>query len=206
MEEGKTRLQHAETSIEQILHNIHTIAGDIRQIAAGNDEQSSTLQSFGQTITGFAGSAENTLSFARDAGQGIYRISEELIDLRQKRIQLASGLSLKQLLEIYKTDHLCWTWKIYNMLLGYETLNASDLETSDTCELGKLLHNKGWHTKGDTKQFVSVHDQVHTLYKEAVAAHLNKNYSQINVIWDQLLTATNRLTFEIDKIIRECTD
>ncbi len=199
MEAGKNTLQQAETSIEQILGNINSIAEDIRQIATGNEEQSSTLQNFGQIITGFASSAENTLVYARDAGQGIYQISEELIDLRQRRVTQATNLSQKQALEVFLTDHLSWTWKIYNMLLGYETIDEDSLESSETCRLGKWLLEQQKIT--DTEKLELVHRQVHRLGKEAVLAYNNKDSTKVEKLWGELSLATNELISELNEFL-----
>jgi len=200
MNEGKTTMQQAESSMGQILDNIHSIATDIRHIATGNDEQSTTLQSFGQTITGFAASAENTLSHARDAGQGIYQISQELIDIRQKRVQNADNLSLQQALEIYKTDHLCWSWRIYNMLLGYETVHNNELESSDTCDLGKWLQRNDSAQASRTARLDDAHRKVHALGRDAVLAHNNRDHIRVEQIRKQLASATHELIVELDTL------
>lgn len=198
MEAGKTTMQQAETSIGQILDNIHTIADNISQIAAGNEEQSVTLQNFGEIITGFASSAEGTLAYAQDAGKGIYQISGELIELRQKRVSKAKNLSPKQALEIFKTDYLCVTWKIYNMLLGYDTINSESLKSPEASNLGQWLQRN--RSIANTEKLEAAHRKVHELERNAVIAYQNKNLREINQIWPQLTLAAKELVSELDML------
>lgn len=200
MEEGKTTMVQAESSIGQILDNVKLIADNINEIAAGNQEQSSTLQHFGQTISGFAASSENTLNFALEAGQGIYQISQELIDLRHKRVSKAENLSYQQLLEVFKTEYLCLVWKIYNMLLGYETVDVQSLESPDKCALGIWLQD---NKKPDLEKMKSAHKRVHELSREAVIAYQNKDVARIDEIWHVLTEALNNLIAELDRLIAQ---
>lgn len=200
MENGKNTMQHAASSIEKILENTGVIAENIRMIATGNEEQSATLQHFGQTITNFASSAENTLTFARDAGRGIYQISGELMDLRQKRVQKANNLPLKQMMEIYKTDHLCITWKVYNMLLGYETSDLTSLDNSVQCSLGQWLQ-EAKHISSDTIRSVqSSHSHFHEVCQEAVVAYNNRDFGKMDRLWKDLSLATTELISNLDNI------
>lgn len=197
MEAGKNTMQQAETSIEQMLDGIRSIADNIRQIATGNEDQSTALQNFGQIITGFASSAENTLSYAMNAGQGIYQLSEELLDLRQSRVSKAGNLPRQKALEIFKTDHLCLVWKIYNMLLGYETIEVDSLQSPETCSLGRWL---GEQNLTGTEKLEAAHRRVHVLGREAVIAHQEKDYTRVEEIWQQLTIVNNELISELDKL------
>lgn len=198
MEQGKNTMQQAESSISQILDNIDAIAQHIRQIAAGNEEQSSTLQNFEQIITEFAMSAKNTLTDAVEAGDGIYRISLELLDIRQKRIEHASNLTLQENLEIFKTNHSSWTWRIYNMLLGYETIDPLALEPAASCSFSKWLQDNGRRLPGAEKLKL-VHQRVHDIGREAVVAYQNKDQAKLEEVWKQLTLAMNELRLQIDQ-------
>lgn len=200
MENGKNTMQQAEAAIEMILNNMGVIAGNIREIAIGNEEQSSTLQSLGHTITGFASISENTLTYARDAGQGIYQISQELIDLRQKRVQEAANLTLKQAAEIIKTDHLCQNWKVYNMLLGYEKIDLQSLESSGPCSLESILKDVSYKDADRVEKLKSADARFHTLCKEAVLSYNNRNYEKIDRVWQDLSQATDQLLSELHRL------
>ncbi len=194
MQEGKSSMQETGSSIEGILSNIQSITADIRRIAVGSEEQNMTLQHFGQAITGLAASAENTLGYAREAGQGIFQISEELIDLRRRRIQQATGLPARDALEIYKTDHLCLAWKIYNTLLGYDSVSLEQLESADSCGLGRWVQAKNIKL---SERLRTAHEEVHTLSREAVIAITNQDNRRIEAVWDRLASAVGTLHEEI---------
>ena len=200
METGKQTMQQAESALEEILNNIRVIADNINQIATGNQQQSATIQNFGETITGFASSAENTLQYARDAGQGIYSISEELIALRQNRVKQATNLTPKQALEIFKTDHICLTWKIYNMLLDYDKLDLHTLETVEQCSLTGWLQTNAANIE-DLQSLKDAHAAFHATCRQTVQAYHDKDYQALEQAWHGLSAATNTIVTELDKLI-----
>lgn len=196
MQEGKNIMQKTRDAIEQILEKIQAIADDISQIAAGNEEQSTTLQDFSQNVSELASSAEYTINYAREAGQGIFQIGQELIDLRHKRINQAQDFSIHDALEIYKTDHLCWTWRIYNMLLGYEVIEADQLDTHETCRLGQWLQSPQGRKLREIPGFEKLeepHRRLHELGREAVIAYKNNESTKVENIFGQLTEASNEL-------------
>ncbi|HHV64946.1 MAG TPA: hypothetical protein GXX46_07735 [Peptococcaceae bacterium] len=188
----------AGKSIEEILDNINTITDSLNQIAAGNEEQSSTLQNFGDIINGFAASSQKTIQLAHEAGQDLYQISMQLIGLRNKRIALAESLNAKEALQIYRTDHLCLAWKIYNAFLGYETIEPESLEGLNSCRLSKWLEE---NQSAETEKLTIAHKKVHQLYQEAFQAYTDHDMVRINQLWPQLTLATNELIAELDKLI-----
>jgi methyl-accepting chemotaxis protein len=198
METGKATMVQAEKSIGEILSNINAITDDLNQIAAGNEEQSSTLQNFGEIINGFAASSQETIQLAQEAGQDLYHISSQLIGLRNKRIAQAESLTPKEALEIYRTDHLCLTWKIHNMLLGYDTIEPDSLEDWDICSLGKWLQE---NQSAETEKLALTHKKVHELCQEALRAHTAHDPARIDQIWQQLTLSTNELIAELDRLI-----
>ena len=200
METGKQTMQQAGSALEEILNNIRLIADNINQVATGNQQQSATIQNFGETITGFAASVENTLQYARNAGQGIYSISEELMALRQSRIKQANNLTAKQALEIFKTDHICLTWKIYNMLLGYDRIDSGALETVEQCKLTSWLQANAATIK-DLGTLNEAHAAFHATCRQTVQAYQNKDQQAVEQAWHALAAATDTIVRELEKII-----
>jgi methyl-accepting chemotaxis protein len=200
MEIGKQTMLQAESSLEEILDNIRVIADNINQVATGNQEQSATVQNFGETITGFASSLENTLQYARDAGHGIYSISEELIALRQSRVKQATNLTAKETLEIFKTDHICLTWEIYNMLLDYNTIDLNTLESVEQCRLTDWLQANLANRK-DLQSINDAHAAFHATCRQTVQAYQDKDYQALEQAWNALAAATDRIVSELDKLM-----
>jgi len=196
MQQGKTKMQDTGDSIEQILSNIQSIAEDIHQIAAGNEEQSATLQEFGGHITELASGSGQTLNDARNAGEGIYQIGKELMDLRRRRIDLTPNLPIYEALDIYKTDHLCWIWRVYNMLLGFEVVDPNRVDTHETCRLGQWLNSpQGQQLKAlpAYKKLDAPHHRVHKLAYESAIAYQKGDIAHVERILTEISTASREV-------------
>ena len=53
-------------------------------------------------------------------GSSIYQLSNMIDDYRTKTISNNYIISQEDIIELAITDHLLWSWKIYNLLLGFE--------------------------------------------------------------------------------------
>lgn len=127
MKNGRDTLRDAETAVQQIVRNIETVAEEVREIAAANEEQSATVEEFGEHVSAVLKSAEMTKGSAYKAGHTVYDISQELTGLREERLKQIPALSWNQLLYLGKTDILLILWLLRNAESG---LAGDDLEES----------------------------------------------------------------------------
>lgn len=201
MQEGKTIMMETGTSIEQVTESLQTISEDIGQIAIGNEEQSNAVSVFSQNISELASSASDTISYTNEAGQGVFTISQELLDLRARRLNQTQDFSVKEALEIAKTDHLCWTWKIINIFQGYEEIDADNLESHETCRLGKWLQTPQaqiLHEFSDFEKLESPHKRLHVLAREIVIAYNNRETDKAKQSFEQLKLASAEVIEVLD--------
>ncbi len=201
MQEGKIIMMETGTSIEQIAESLRTISDEIGQIAVGNEEQSSTVAVFSQNISELASSARDTIDYANEAGQGVFTIGQELIDLRNRRLNQTQDFSLHDALEIAKTDHLSWVWRINNIILGYEELDADNLDSHETCRLGRWLQTpqaKSLHSFSDFEKLESPHKRLHDLAREVVMAQNNKEMAKAEQSFEKLKIAS----YEVIEVLK----
>lgn len=136
MQDGKSIMQGAGQEVEQIMHHVEMISEDIHQIAAGSEEQSAAVQGFAESVSFMGDAAYMTEKVAQQTGEGIYAISQRLGEIRNQQIDTVPFIDTHQALELSKTDHLLWTWRIYNMLLGYEKIDPQSVAAHHDCRLG----------------------------------------------------------------------
>ena len=189
MREGKTIMVQTGNSIEQMVESIQTISNDVGQIAVGNEEQSNTISFFSQNISELASSAQDTIEYANDAGHGVYTISQELMDLRNRRLNQTQDFSLHNALEIAKTDHLSWVWRINNIVQGYEDMEASALDTHETSRFGRWLQSpqsQVLRTLNDFEKLHPPHKRLHELAYEVITAYNNREITKAEQRLEQL--------------------
>jgi len=196
MSQGKSVMQGAGQKVEQILQHVVTISQDIQHISAGSEEQSAVVEEFAQTISLISESANTTERVAHQTGEGIYAISQQLGELRTRQISSVPAINGHHALELSKTDHLLWTWRIYNMLLGYEHVDPNSVGNHHDCRLGK------WASGPETEELrqnptfsklASPHKRVHELAHQAALAYSQGNINQASNLLAQMSQASQEV-------------
>lgn len=196
MLEGKSIMQTAGEEVAQILDHVATISQEIHQIAAGSQEQSAVIEEFAQIISSLSESAHRTESVANQTGEGIYSLSQQLGEIRNNQIQSVPVITTKQALELSKTDHLLWTWKIYNMLLGYEQVDAQKVGTHHDCRLGRWVEGPESVIFQGNPTFLklsSPHERVHELARQAAQAYNLGNVEEAASLLSEMSQASQEV-------------
>ncbi|MBC2722625.1 methyl-accepting chemotaxis protein [Desulfosporosinus sp.] len=203
MNEGKSVMQGAGQEVEQILQHVETISSDIQQIAAGSQEQSAVVEEFAQIIGHLSESAITTEQVANQTGEGIYAISQQLGELRARQISSVPAMDNHHALELSKTDHLLWTWRIYNMLLGYEHVDPSTVGNHHDCRLGKWAEspeNEGLRHNPIFSKLASPHARVHDLARQAALAYNQGNTNQASDYLAQMSQASQEVVGILEEL------
>jgi len=196
-------MQDAGQEVEQILHHVVTISENIQQIAAGSEEQSSVIEEFSQVISMVSESANTTERVTHQTGEGIYAISQQLGEIRTRQIQSVPVITSHQALELSKTDHLLWTWRIYNMLLGYEHVDPSTVGTHHDCRLGRWVDGPQTAALRQNPTFLklsSPHERVHELARQAAIAYSQGNANQASTLLAQMSQASQEVVGILDEL------
>lgn len=205
MQEGKSVMQGAGQEVEQILNHIVTIAEDIQQIAAGSEEQSAVIQEFSQILCHVSDSANATERVANATGEGIYAISQQLGEIRTRQIQNVPLINTHQALELSKTDHLLWTWRIYNMLLGYEQVDPKNVGDHHVCRLGRWAEGPQAATLRTNPIFMklaSPHARVHDLARQSALAYSQGNVEQASYLLSEMSQASKEVVGILEELQR----
>ena len=70
-------------------------------------------------------------------GEHLYKISRLVDTVRSNMARDRSALTLQDWLTIYQVDHLIFTWRQYNNLIGFEHLKLEQVNNPKGCKLGK---------------------------------------------------------------------
>lgn len=202
MSEGKSVMQGAGQEVKQILQHVEIISENIQQIAAGNEEQSAVVEEFAHSISLLSESANTTELVANQTGEGIYAISRQLQELRTRQISSTPVINSQHALELSKTDHLLWTWRIYNMLLGFEKIDPESVGTHRDCRLGKWAAGPETEALRQNSTYLrlsSPHERVHDLARQAALAYNQGNINHAG----ELLVQMSQASQEVVEILEE---
>ncbi|OBR94660.1 MULTISPECIES: methyl-accepting chemotaxis protein [Clostridium] len=174
LESGKDLVNSSLDSINIIGNSIDSVNETINQVAADTEEQTAATQSFASSIMELSQHADHIDSNCKGIGKFIYDLSKRIDSMRVEMLKNKECLTDSDMVEIYKTDHLLWRWRIYNMLLGNEKVNISAVEDYKGCRLGKWYYNIDSDKFRNSKAFVELeksHIELHEVAKEAALAY-----------------------------------
>ena len=207
MQKGKSIMQEAAESLQGITHNFGAITEDIQNIAASSEEQSAAVQESASSVTTIAMAAEEIEQVAKVTGQGIYDISQALQKIRTEQVARVPNLGIHQALELYKTDHMLWTWRIYNMILGFEHLKSSEVGNHHECRLGHWVDghdSEKCRSLPTFRQLESPHKMVHELAREAAVAYEQGNIAKAEQILERMGRASGEVVVILEELQRKC--
>ncbi|KGK91146.1 chemotaxis protein [Desulfosporosinus sp. HMP52] len=207
MQRGKAVMQESAESMQSIIQSFNAVTQDIHSIAAGSEEQSASIEESSRSITGTSKASEEINQIAKKTGQGIYNISKSLQKIRLQEIKRIPELDTNQALELCKTDHLLWTWRIYNMILGFENIKASEVGDHHECRLGKWVDSldaQKLSNLSSLKRLESPHEKVHSLARQAAIEYEKGNMEKAEQILVEMTQASEEVVALLNQLQNEC--
>ena len=143
-------------------------------------------------------SALNSKKLAFNTGKAIYKLSKMIDEYRSGTLAKNFIISQEDIIELAITDHLLWRWKVYNLLLGFETIQADEIQSYKETNLGKWYYGKGRELVGEELIYKEVEKpfiQVYEYAKKAVQAY-NSNQQTLAEEYLEQLTETSNVLVE----------
>lgn len=158
------------SELNNMLQEVGTQFTDIAQVT---EEQAVATDGIAHKNRDIAEATELGEAVAKRTGQAVYTLSKMIDQFRVTTISKNMRMSQEDLLQLAITDHLLWRWKIYNLILGFEKMNESDVTSHQACRLGKWYYGIASKLFGHETAYKEVeqpHIRIHQLAKEAVKA------------------------------------
>lgn len=133
-------------------------------------------------------------------GAAIYKLSKMIDEYRANTISKNMIIAQEDIIELAITDHLLWRWKIFNMLLGFESMTEQDVGSAKDSRLGEWYYGKGKELLSDEpaykeleRPFVHIHElakkavqQYQRGNKEAAESYLGKITEESHIVIENL--------------------
>ncbi len=203
LENGKQLVDDVITYNGQVVKAVKKVNDEIMQIAANTQEQTAVTEELAQKVNDSSQAANNLLRQCNDTGEGIFRLSQLNNEIRLKMLSGGSMLSECDMLDICKTDHLMWRWRVYNMILGYEKIDTDTIGTHLDCRLGKWYYSIGKEALGQNETFKSMekpHIELHQMAKEAAEAYSRGDITEAEKALEKMNECSSKVVQALDRI------
>lgn len=192
------------TDITKTIVNINDATSNTAAIA---EEQASAVNDVASRMTSIAHVTEEISDLGVLTGKAIHALSKRIEEFRLDVVNHNVHLSTKSLLNLAKSDHILWKWKIYNMILGYEDVREEDTGTHHTCRLGKWYYDQETLKRvghlPEYKQLETPHAAVHDQARLAAKAYHAGDIEQAEYHLQLLDEASEQVLGYIEQIQKQ---
>lgn len=112
-------------------------------IASTTQQQAQAAQTITASNRDIARSTEDSKEIVNQTGDAIYKLSKMIDTYRVETISKNFIISQEDIIELAITDHLLWRWRIYNLLLGFENMKESEIQSTRETRLGDWYYGQG---------------------------------------------------------------
>ncbi|MER1986776.1 MAG: protoglobin domain-containing protein [Solibacillus sp.] len=192
-------IQITET-LSQLNKTLQTQGARFEEIALVTKTQAASASEIAERNRSITENTVRSKNITFDTGKAIYKLSKMIDTYRSTTISKNFIISQEDIIELAITDHLLWRWKIYNLILGFESMEDLNIESPRDSNLGTWYYGKGKTIVGDERAYRELEVpflEVYDIAKRAVKAYQAGN---IALAEDELeaLTITSRIV--IDKL------
>ena len=192
--------------LNAIVQAIEGINLDVTNTAAISQEQAAAIDEVSARMIQISSLQEDIRDYSHNTSSDIHLLGKEINRFRNDLIANNNvQLSSIALLQLSKADHILWKWRIYNMFLGLENVDPSDVSSHRDCRLGK------WYTAPrtverfghlqDYHELDGYHLRVHESAKLAAEAHKAGHIEQADVHLKEVDEASKHVLYHINNLI-----
>ncbi len=178
---SNAHLNDAVKSLSGIVGSVDGIYDNMMQISANIEEQTAASEEIASSMMQLLEGSRALQAECDQTGRGLYDLS---VDVDKIRIQAWDSLRAQDPLsaiEMCVTDHLIWTWRVYNMILGYSHIDPKSVGDHHGCRLGKwiaTLDDSDHRIKAILDEMESPHSALHVCAREAAVAYSKGNVEE----------------------------
>ncbi|KPN97168.1 methyl-accepting chemotaxis protein [Lysinibacillus sp. ZYM-1] len=192
--------------LNAIVHAIEGINLDVTNTAAISQQQAAAIDEVSVRMIEISSLQEDIRDYSHNTSSDIHLLGKEINRFRNDIIANNNvQLSSIALLQLSKADHILWKWRIYNMFLGLEHVEPSDVSSHKDCRLGK------WYTASrtverfghlqDYHELDNYHSRVHESAKHAAEAFKAGDIAQADIHLKKVDEASTQVLYYINNLI-----
>lgn len=191
------------TDMEKMIAALTESIEEVAVIAPVIEEQSSTFEEITATITDMNDTLAKTTEDITMSSENLFQLGTITEKLRASLGKYQVNYLTNDIIDLAKTDHLLWRWRIENMLAGKVQLDANTVKDHTVCRLGKWYFGDGQKQFGNNPVFQSL-DAIHAdfhqtcstaihLFKQGDTRQAKDTYVQIHKLSEKVLNLLDKL-------------
>ncbi|GEM03638.1 hypothetical protein HMI01_06260 [Halolactibacillus miurensis] len=170
------KMSEAFNELDGIKEAFDYLTQAFTEVSANVEEQSATTEQMAAHLEQINDISHQIESDTERTGDVLYKISATLNTIRTAMYQHLHDLNDQTKADVSIADHLMWKWNIYNMILGYVTLDDSQVGTEKDCRLGQWLTTLPQTEKCQAvkQSILPPHKRIHDQARAAIKSYTNQ--------------------------------
>ncbi|MGE6604177.1 protoglobin domain-containing protein [Lysinibacillus fusiformis] len=200
LHQGVTDTLHITQTLAELNKNLQQQGARFEEIATTTKVQAQSATTISERNHTITESMQKSKVIVFDMGSAIYKLSKMIDGYRSSTISKNFIISQEDIIELAITDHLLWRWKIYNLLLGFETMTEQDVGSPKESRLDEWYYGTGKKLLGDERVYVELEQpfiHVHEIAKKAVreynVGHKNEAEKYLKEISEESFVVIDKL-------------
>lgn len=191
------------TNMKKMIEFLQESIREITEIAPTIQEQSTTFEEITATITDMKGTLVKTSEDISISSENLFELGMITEKLRANVGNYQIKFMLNDMIDLAKTDHLLWRWRIESMLAGRTQLEANKVKDHTVCRLGKWYFGEGQQqfAKNTTFQALdSIHADFHKTCASAIDLFKQGKKVQAQNEYIKIVQLSKRVLEMLDKL------
>ena len=205
LKEGTERANSSVRSLENMVDEVTGINEEIDSIFEEVNTQSALTEEFialGNTV---AGGFDKLDAECFTTGEHLYRISRSVDMVRSDMARGRAELTMLDWITVFKVDHLIFTWRQYNNLVGFEHLKPEQVNNPRGCKLGKwfaAVEDDRIKKLPAFRTAYDLHDELHRYAVKCFNAAAEGQREQALLHFEQAYDTYTKLDHALDELAR----
>lgn len=200
LHQGVTDTLQISNTLADLNKNLQQQGARFEEIATTVKAQAASANDITERNRNITENMQQSKEIVFNTGSAIYKLSKMIDDYRSTTISKNFIISQEDIIELAITDHLLWRWKIYNLLLGFESMTEKDVGSPKDSRLGEWYYGTGKTLLDKERAYIDLEKpfiHVHEIAKKAVQAYNSGNKNEAEQYLDDI---TNESLLVIEKL------
>jgi methyl-accepting chemotaxis protein len=191
------------SEINNIFDSMKQTSQQMHEIFDANKRQNTIVGSFVEEVRRIADHANNLYTYCNGTGSDLYKISRAVDRVRGNIARKQADLTPQDWLKVFATDHIIFTWRMYNMVAGFEVLEISGVNNPKTCKLGLWYNGVTDNALLNNRNFADIevyHRKLHDYAVECVNACNSDNHEKALRAFQDAMPVLHKLLDSLEEV------
>lgn len=196
-------LRTCYTDMEKMNESLTKSIQEISMISPILEEQSAAFEEITTAITDMSDTLLKTTEDITVSSDNLYVLGTLTEKVRTDIGKYKINFETNDMIELAKTDHLLWRWRIESMLAGKIDLNADTVKDHTICRLGKWYATEGQALFAHNAAFKTLdkhHADFHKACYDAISFYKQGNIIKANETYKQIHELSNYVLETLDQL------